>query len=341
MEKRKKLLMIVWVLLAGFILLQYSLASYLELKSLNFWDVIMYPIGNFLTGILLLFVLVIPIFDYSSRMRLRQRAFFLLAAGILYSFLFSVVLHLLPALKFSGNWENFSLLLYRFVLSDFHNVLKNFVFQIAILFAFEYLSRERNTLLENSRLEIELNQTKLQILKSQLQPHFLFNALNSVVSVIDENKSKAQEMLVNLSDILRTTLNSNFRELAPLEKEIEYIKTYLSIEKIRYEDQLDCDIFIDKKVAKLNVPNLILQPIVENAIKHGFKGIQRTLKLVISADFDEKVVIVKNNGAPLSIRQQNHGIKNVSERLSIFYPGRDSFKLYQDGDWVVNKIYLG
>ncbi len=302
-------------------------------------DYIITPLASLVTGIILFFAMILPLFDAVRKTNIVKRILLLSILGVLYSLVFILILHLFP-IVFYPNPSNYMKSVFGFIAADFHNVLKNYIFQIAILYVYEYISNETRLIRQQKNLEIELNKTRLQILKSQLQPHFLFNALNSIVAEIDHSKEKAQEMLVNLSDILRATLNADFERPVTLEEEIITIRKFLAIEKVRYEEQLDYEINISAEAAKMKLPGLILQPLIENAIKHGFKGMQQSLKIIIEADANREFISVKNNGAALNELTPQIGLSNVSERMKIMTGSENSFEIYQDGVWVINKIRL-
>lgn len=332
-----------WVLillgiLAISTLFQMFTFSYFEKYNYAGLDYFITPSASLITGILLFFVLVLPVFDWTSNKKKFNRFLILGLAGILYSIIFILILHLFPVL-FYENPSDYKRSVFGFFVADFHNVIKMYLFQIAILFVFEYLSKEKKIITQQKNLEIELNQTKLQLLKSQLHPHFLFNAMNSVVSEIDTEPRKAQEMLIHLSEILRTTLDSNFMESTTLKEELEILKKYLSIEKMRYEDQLNFEINLSEEDHKIRLPKLILQPLIENAIKHGFRGIQNSIKIIIEMDQNQKNLLIKNNGAYLGNEiSMGTGLTNVKERMKIFTGKENSFEIYQDGNWVINQL---
>jgi len=337
---RIHLVLILWLLLAISTFFQMITFEYFEKYQYEWIDYLVTPLASMLTGIGLFYAVILPVFDKTSDRKRLSRFAILSLLGIFYSVIFILVLHLFPMI-FYENPSGYKKSIFGFFVADFHNVVKNYLFQIAILFVFEYVSKERKFVNSQKNLEIELNQTRLQLLKSQLQPHFLFNALNSVVAEIDNKPKNAQEMLINISDLLRVTLDSDFMEAVTLKEELDIIKKYLSIEKIRYEDQLVYEINVSDDELGLKVPKLILQAIVENAIKHGFKGINKELRLQITAAVEQKAIFVKNNGAKLSNKcDYGTGLTNVTERLKIFTGDENAFELYQEGDWVVNKINL-
>ena len=309
-------------------------------KDLTSAQVYLYPLGSFVTGILLLYIFLIPIFDYSAKFRPVSRIFLLVTHAVLYVLLYMVLIFLFDSLVVERTFENYGGRLKDFALSSFNNILKNYLFQVAILYTYEFIKNLKREMMGKQDLETQLGIFKLQILKYQLQPHFLFNSINSVVSIIEEDTKKAQGMLINLCDFLRITLNSDFKKLVPLPLEMDNLQKYMGIEKIRFENQLDFIMKIDEGADRLKVPDLILQPIVENAIKHGFKGKTGKLIIAVEVETESKKITIRNNGAKLSAIRENFGLSNVKKRLKHYNPDPNAFRIYQEGGWVVNELIL-
>src|SRR5215510_2156081 len=145
--------------------------------------------------------------------------------------------------------------------------------QSAIRYYRRYQEREREALrlgLHTSELQSQLMQARLSTLKMQLQPHFLFNTLNAIMVLVRQQKGRqAEEMLARLSDLLRVVLEDVHAQEVPLHRELEYVRLYLSIEEVRFQDRMAVDISADPDVVEAAVPHMGLQPIVENAIRHG------------------------------------------------------------------------
>lgn len=335
---RTRWIIALWSLLGVSTLIQLTVMRVLYPESITVTEVFVFPLGSFVIGILLLFMYLIPLFDYCAKFKVRKRLFLLALFGVVYVLLYVLMVVCVYALFIAGSFEDYRDAFTGFILSNFNHTLKNYLFQIAIIYAYEFVHNLREEITRKKDLEIKLGVSKLQLLRSQLQPHFLFNSLNSVVSIIDENKLKAQEMLINLSDFLRITLNSDFKKLITLKEELENVRKYLSIEKIRFEDQLEYSISIDEEASKLLVPSFILQPIVENAIKHGFQGMSGKLIILIEVNDKDKVILVKNNGKALTDTLENHGLANVRKRLELYNPNGPVLRLYQSEDWVINEV---
>jgi LytS/YehU family sensor histidine kinase len=141
---------------------------------------------------------------------------------------------------------------------------------IGVFYAFDYYRKYREREFVATRLEAQLAQAQLDSLRMQLHPHFLFNTLNSIVGLVRDNKNNAAvNMLVGLSDLLRHTLEYSSRHEVELREELNFIKLYLSIQEMRFSDRLRIELDIDPRTTKALVPNLILQPLTENALRHG------------------------------------------------------------------------
>ncbi|MBC7798536.1 MAG: histidine kinase [Pyrinomonadaceae bacterium] len=182
--------------------------------------------------------------------------------------------------------------------------------------------KHRAALLEN-----QLAQAKLHALKMQLNPHFLFNTLNSISSLVLDNPKAANRMIARLGDFLRLTLDNDSNQEVTLERELEFLKCYLEIERIRFQDRLTINFEIDEATLNAQVPNLILQPLVENAIKHGIaphaksgrvdiRGYRKNGSLQLSVRDTGAGLSKVENGNPAKL---GIGISNTRERLKQLY----------------------
>ncbi len=337
--QRRKILIGLLIVLSMVTLLQLLVLEYFNPSKYNLREIIISPVGSFTTGVILLFLLVVPFFDFSAKFKIKQRLIYLFLFSFVYCISYIIVVFLFPLIFLQKTFYEYESYVINFAVSDFHNVLKNYLFQIAILFAFEYILNQEKLLLAKKDLEVELNKTKLEMLKSQLQPHFLFNALNNVVALIDENKAKAQKTLIELSDLLRYSINLEPSELVSIYEEIEISKKYITVEQSKFEEQLHVSWLIDGNLKSFKLPPLTIQPLVENAIKHGFVNNANILNVKISVK--DGIIEVKNNGQPLnSTPLKGNGINLVEKRLSAHFGKNFNFTIKQMNDWVINTITI-
>ncbi|HKM94893.1 MAG TPA: histidine kinase [Prolixibacteraceae bacterium] len=189
-------------------------------------------------------------------------------------------------------------------------------------YTFIYASQFQEKLKEEARLKELVTQTQLNELKSQINPHFLFNSLNSISYLTISEPEKAQEMVIKLSSFLRYSLKHKQNQLVTISQEIEHIKLYLEIEKIRFGDKLET-IFDIKECENCYIPNMILQPLYENAIKYGVY--ETTSQVVINTkatkEKDNLIFTVSNNYDSDSIAKKGEGIGlfNIRRRLGLVY----------------------
>jgi len=201
---------------------------------------------------------------------------------------------------------------------------------VIILIGLNYYRRfnEQNT--KRLELESELGKAQLKSMKMQLNPHFLFNAFNTIAMMVRQQKNeKAVEMIGGLSDMFRLSLNKESRQFVPLGDEIELIKKYLAIESLRYQDRLRINWEIDDKALEFEVPNFVMQPIVENAFKHGISKClnEAELKISIKQSEEHLNIEVYNTGAGLASswelqKDKGIGLSNTIDRI---------LKLYKEG----------
>ena len=193
----------------------------------------------------------------------------------------------------------------------------------------KYLEREKQALrleLNSAQLKSQLAHAQLSALKMQLQPHFLFNTLNAIMVLVRQQKGKqAQEMLAGLGDLLRCVLEDVDSQEVSLRRELEYLQLYLSIERARFPDRLRTEISADQGILDAAVPQMALQPIVENAIRHGIGRSSTAGRIQISAIRvnDSLEIKVKDDGPGLedkkSIEGNGIGLSNTRARLQQLY----------------------
>jgi signal transduction histidine kinase len=206
---------------------------------------------------------------------------------------------------------------------------------IGAFYAFDYYRKYREREFLASRLEAQLAQAQLDSLRMQLHPHFLFNTLNSIVGLVRDNKnSAAVSMLVGLSDLLRHALEHSARHEVELREELNFIKLYLKIQEMRFSDRLQVEFNIDPATTRALVPNLILQPLTENALRHGIgRSADSGLVGISSALTNGHLrLTVYDNGAGLPDDWQMKGstgigLANTVARLQQLYDDNHEFDI--------------
>jgi LytS/YehU family sensor histidine kinase len=217
-----------------------------------------------------------------------------------------------------------------------------------VLKALIFYKKFHDKQLELISMENELNNAQLITLKKQLQPHFLFNTLNTVSALMDENVDQARKVLTKLAGLLRIILDRDQKIKITLRAEMEYVRSYLDIEHIRFSDRLKVEYNIAENTQEALVPSLILQPLVENAIQHGISQKTTGGSVIVSSkktgDLLELNIIDNGPGIPDSEQVLNApgiGIKNVKDRLLLMYPGVMRFQLLdQDGNGTLARIVI-
>ena len=206
---------------------------------------------------------------------------------------------------------------------------------IGICYALDYYRKYREREFVATRLESQLAQAQLDSLRMQLHPHFLFNALNGIVGLVRDNKNHAAvNMLVGLSDLLRHALDHSDRHEVELREELNFIKLYLTIQEMRFSDRLQIEFNIDPATTKAMVPNLILQPLTENALRHGIARTTDSGFVGISsaAENGQLRLTVYDNGAGLPHDWQLNssagiGLANTAARLQQLYDDNHEFDI--------------
>lgn len=199
---------------------------------------------------------------------------------------------------------------------------------LLISHAFDYQRRYREGEVRATRLQAQLAQAQLQALKMQLHPHFLFNTLHSISALVHKNADAADKMIARLGDFLRLTLENSGAQEVSLQQELEFLKCYLEIERIRFKDRLTVQMDIEPQTLDARLPNLILQPIVENAIRHGISPRTIPGRIEIGAkrlNGSLQVQITDNGPGILSdsnsgtIVKEGVGLANTQARLKQLY----------------------
>jgi two-component system LytT family sensor kinase len=221
-----------------------------------------------------------------------------------------------------------------------------FIYGIIILSYYLFLSlsnlSEKNA--KEAKLEALLKETELKMLRSQINPHFLFNSLNSVSSLTITDPEKARDMVIKLSEFMRYALSKKDEQPVSLRSELENLRLYLEIEKVRFGDRLAIEENIGADCLDIKMPVMILQPLYENAVKHGVYESTEVVRIKSEAKIvDNHIKITISNNyetAPSLKRGTGTGLMNVARRLELFFGNRASIKsVKEDGIYTVT-LYI-
>ncbi|MBS1729178.1 MAG: histidine kinase [Bacteroidetes bacterium] len=301
------------------------------------------------------------IFDHKISSIYTQRLILSIVLGMIFTHLLRYALkkqQLLPPL--SGNqWITFFIAViltcaaYSFINSSLVEILKwydpkmkasidqRFVFNIfndspiifvwvSIYYLWHYIEAERKTKFDQVRLESLVKELQLKTIKSHINPHFIFNALNSIRALVDENPERARTAITELSNILRSSMKADSLETVSLERELRIVKDYLELEHIRFEDRLKVAYYIDDETLDQPIPPMMLQTLVENAIKHGISREMEGGKIKIFSTF-------KDHSYEMAVQNTGHfepgndtdgfGISSTQNRLKLIYGNQALFEI--------------
>lgn len=250
----------------------------------------------------------------------------------------SVVYYMVKSFPVIGvNFQPFfeSSLFWRVLLGLWHYALIMLVYYL-----YQYYNNYKVKLEKEVEYKETLQQAELSVLRSQLNPHFLFNSLNSISSMTLNDPGKAREMISQLSDFLRFTIQTEKEELSTFEKELDIITNYLAIEKVRFGERLEVNEDSDEECLGKKLPNLILQPLVENAVKFGLNDNEDKTIINITAGYFHGMlkVQVENNYKPNEKTRKGMGVglKNIAQRMQVTYGRNDLMQICdKDGNFRV------
>jgi len=233
---------------------------------------------------------------------------------------------------FEVKWQVFKNLFLSNVVDD---ITGTYVPIVLIAHAVSYYRRFRDRELHSAKLEMQLARSHLQTLKSHLQPHFLFNTMHSISALMLTDVRAADKMMTRLSDLLRMSLESSGIQITGLNRELEFVAAYLEIEKVRFGERLNVVLDIAAETLDAQVPSLLLQPLVENAIRHGISRLSSGGSVWITASRDERDLClrVRDNGPGLVIAANapsgtGLGLCTTRERLQTLYGNEHSFQIH-------------
>jgi len=194
------------------------------------------------------------------------------------------------------------------------------------------------------KLEALVKELELKTIKAHINPHFIFNSLNGIRALVDENPGRARNAITELSNILRSSMQTDKLESVSLEKELSIVKDYLALENMRFEDRLKVEYEIDEDTLDQPVPPMMLQTLVENAIKHGISKQVSGGKIKIVSDFKDNYheLAVQNTGRLLNgtVKGEGFGLPSTLNRLSLLYGEKAKFSIQQLSNEIVEARVL-
>lgn len=216
---------------------------------------------------------------------------------------------------------------------------------VLIYYFYHFFQKSRKQQLDTLKMESLIKELELKTIKAHINPHFIFNSLNSIRALVVENPERARAAVTELSNILRSSMQADKMETVPLEKELGIVKDYLALENMRFEDRLKIEYQVDEDTLDQPVPPMMLQTLVENAIKHGIsKQITGGVVKVIS-DFKGNYheLVVQNTGYLNGYKkgEEGFGLSSTANRLSLLYGEKARFEIKQiNGSMVEAKVML-
>jgi two-component system, LytTR family, sensor kinase len=292
------------------------------------------------TGVYSVFLLLPLVFRY-ARVYLFERkgwlklGLFHLAAAVVFSaahtYMMAISRHFLSPLMGLGPYD-YGIMTYRYPM-EFSNDLIGFTVIVGLYSFYQRLRIAQAQQLAAAKLQTELAQAQLENLRLQLQPHFLFNTLNTISSVMYEDVRAADAMITQLGDLLRLTLQASRTHEIPLAEELEIARLYLDLMQKRFENKLQVSYAIDPSLNDTLVPQLVLQPLLENSLRHGMKSGNGPIELSVAAHREDGSLVLQvlDSGCGLgetdssAIFGRGLGLSNIRDRLAHLYGDRQQF----------------
>ena len=329
-----------WFLFVLLILFQNLLTGPVDAGIIGFLVV------NFVVGILLSHGMRILILQFGM---LRMKIYQVLPRGILLSVLTGIVATMIIAafqeLVYSNRVEPFDLsaMVLIELIIPFTMV---FLIWNVLYFAAIYLKNYEREEIKNLRLTASVTEAELSNLRAQLNPHFMFNALNSIRALVDENPIQAKTSITRMSNILRSSLSSGRRSYITLEEEMRVVRDYLELEKVRFEERLVFRFEVSESLYKVRIPPMLVQTLVENGVRHGISHLPNGGEILVSVAENPQGILdlrVINTGKYNPDKRSPNagsgiGLANSRRRLNLLYGDNSSIEILNDNNSVICKV---
>lgn len=230
-----------------------------------------------------------------------------------------------PVLWVFAIWMNFSIVIFGWSL---------------IYFGYHFFDRLKATEVEKWRLELAVKEAELMALKAQINPHFIFNSLNNIRSLILEDAERSRDMITHLSDLMRYAIQFSKQETVTVGRELEVVKNYLDLESIQFEERLRYGIYCEPGCEDARIPPMVIQLLVENAIKHSLASLEGggQIQVRVFKEHDELKIEVLNTGRikPSKAGGSGIGLRNATDRLKILFGEQSNLRLTNTSDGMVS-----
>ncbi|MCK4888823.1 MAG: histidine kinase, partial [Candidatus Aminicenantes bacterium] len=287
-------------------------------------DLLNYIIGSGIYKLIVFSIFTIALFylfkKYFYNKFLNKKKILILVLGLLVS---SCIINIFIGIYTYFYFHKFNLTFGGFILGSAMNIFTLVPF-LGLFFVLKLLKEKDDEKLKTEEAKNLAREAKLEMLSYQLNPHFLFNALNTIMALIDHDKEEAREIITDLSDYLRYSLNNSKKKEVSLEEEYISVLDYLKIQKKRFREKIEIKTELDENIKKIKVPVFIIHPLVENAVKHGTETCKGVLKisLTIKNVEDSIIVEVKNSGKIIKNSENSDngtgtGLSNTIKRISL------------------------
>ena len=328
----------IWTLFGFFFTSQLVLQNQLSRNPVPFWQILAWQMvsGYVWFALCPLLLWLAQKFPFEAERWKGSVPVHIFASLVVAFFQLAIDTFLLTRLGYPPNrqFQSFLEAYQYFIYINLHFSLMIYWGVVGIKSAYSYYQKYRERELVASKLEARLAQSRLQVLKGQLQPHFLFNTLNAISELIYKDQEAAERMLGDLSDLLRLSFEKLEVQEISLKQELEFLKKYLEIEQMRFHDRLRVEMEISPDTLDASVPNMILQPLVENAIKHGIapRSTGGRIRIGAARNNGSLELSVADNGIGVPFNDVGNvsegiGLSNTRRRLRHLYGERQKFEL--------------